>query len=113
MKDCGGAVAEKVAAVLGSWWFLGIQTVAIGVWMTWNAFPGHEHPDPYPFILLNLALSLQAAYAGPLLLQASNRVEARDRKAAEHRGELQELIEREVRGIAIEIAKVRADGLDL
>jgi uncharacterized membrane protein len=71
----GGKFADKIAGGLGSWPFIIGQTVAIGVWMTVNvAVLLHTtHWDPYPFILLNLIFSIQAAYTGPILLISNNR----------------------------------------
>lgn len=75
----GEQLADKVAAVIGSWRFIGIQTCTITFWLLLNV-KGPVRPDPYPFILLNLLLSFQAAYTGPVLLMASNRQSEIDRK---------------------------------
>jgi uncharacterized membrane protein len=71
----GGKVADKVAQGLGSWPFIIGQTIAIAVWMTANVVLVWKSPhwDPYPFILLNLIFSIQAAYTGPILLISNNR----------------------------------------
>ena len=74
--------AEQMASIVGSWRFIGTQTVVIALWIALNSAPRAPHPDRYPFILLNLLLSLQAAYTGPVLLMAANRQEERDRRAA-------------------------------
>ena len=70
----GERAADFVAANIGRWAFVIAQTAIIAVWMWWNA--GTQGFDPYPFILLNLVLSLQAAYTGPVLLISSNRADA-------------------------------------
>ena len=68
---------------MGSWKFLVVQTVIVAVWILGNVYLLF-HFDPYPFILLNLAFSLQAAYAAPLILLAGNRQALKDRATLEH-----------------------------
>jgi uncharacterized membrane protein len=81
----GERLADRVAGALGSWTFLIIQTCAMAVWIAVNIFGLFiAHWDPYPFILLNLMLSLQATYAGPIVLLAGNRQSQRDRLTLEH-----------------------------
>jgi uncharacterized membrane protein len=80
----GGRAADRVAAFMGSWRFIGIQTAIITVWITLNAVALVHHWDPYPFILLNLLFSTQAAYAAPILQLATNRQSEHDRVRAEH-----------------------------
>lgn len=80
MKN-GEKVADLIASVIGSWRFIGIQTFALVFWLLVN-IRGPIKPDPYPFILLNLMLSFQAAYTGPVLLMAANRQSELDRKRA-------------------------------
>ena len=79
----GARVADAVTGFLGSWRFLGIQTVIVAIWIAGNIWLLF-HFDPYPFILLNLAFSTQAAYAAPLILLAGNRAALRDRMTLEH-----------------------------
>jgi len=69
----GERVADGFAALLGSWRFIIIQSVILGIWMTLNVLGWVKHWDPYPFVLLNLTLSFQAAYTGPILLMSQNR----------------------------------------
>jgi len=88
----GQMMAEKVAANIGSWKFLIIQTIFLTIWVFLNASASIYHWDAYPFILLNLFLSLQAAYTGPLLLIASNRQTEVDRQRIEHNLHLTEAI---------------------
>ena len=76
------ALAERIASLVG-WPLIAGQSAVIAGWITWNVLPGLPHFDPYPFILLNLGLSLQAAYTGPVLLIAARRQEERDRELAE------------------------------
>src|SRR5207248_6789548 len=80
----GQLVADKVAATMGSWTFIIIQSVILLFWIILNVTAYVQQWDPYPFILLNLALSFQAAYAAPFIMMSQNRQQDIDRKAAEH-----------------------------
>jgi uncharacterized membrane protein len=80
----GERVADKVAGVIGSWPFLTTQTIIVSVWVVLNIVGLIQRWDPYPFILLNLLFSVQAAYAGPVILLASNRQTQKDRLTLEH-----------------------------
>jgi uncharacterized membrane protein len=79
----GQKVADKFTRTLGSWRFIIIQSVVLIVWIIFNVIAWINHWDPYPFILLNLALSFQAAYAAPIIMMSQNRAEERDRRKAE------------------------------
>jgi CRP/FNR family transcriptional regulator, cyclic AMP receptor protein len=83
----GQRVADKVADTIGSWPFIIIQTCILTIWITLNVIASINHWgwawDVYPFILLNLALSFQAAYSGPVIMMSQNRQAAKDRLAAE------------------------------
>lgn len=76
-----GNFSEKIARFLGTGRYLAWQTILVVVWILLNLFAVTLRWDPYPFILLNLAFSTQAAYAAPLILLAQNRQENRDRVA--------------------------------
>jgi uncharacterized membrane protein len=78
---------------MGSWRFLIIQSVIIAVWVVLNVVGFVNHWDPYPFILLNLCFSLQAAYTGPILLVAGNRQAQLDRLRLEHTAEVEDASE--------------------
>jgi uncharacterized membrane protein len=80
----GARIADKVTGFMGSWNFIIIQTVIVLIWIAGNVFLLTRPFDPYPFILLNLAFSTQAAYAAPLILLAGNRASIRDRMTLEH-----------------------------
>lgn len=82
----GARIADIVTGFLGSWRFIAIQTVIVIIWITGNIMLLF-HFDPFPFILLNLAFSTQAAYAAPLILLAGNRQALRDRLTLEHTAE--------------------------
>ncbi|MEV0295242.1 DUF1003 domain-containing protein [Nocardia sp. NPDC050710] len=75
--------SERVARFLGTGRYLAMQTIVVIVWILINVFVVTLRWDPYPFILLNLAFSTQAAYAAPLILLAQNRQDNRDRVALE------------------------------
>ncbi len=78
----GQRIADTVAATMGSWKFIIIQSVILLAWIVLNITAYIEHWDPYPFILLNLALSFQAAYAAPFIMMSQNRQQDIDRVAA-------------------------------
>jgi uncharacterized membrane protein len=80
----GQKIADTVAATMGSWHFIIIQTVILLVWIALNITAYVQQWDPYPFILLNLALSFQAAYAAPFIMMSQNRQQDIDRKQAEN-----------------------------
>jgi len=75
----GQKVADKVANGMGSWGFIIIQSVFVAVWIGLNFVGWFYHWDVYPFILLNLLFSTQAAYAAPIIMMAQNRQSDRDR----------------------------------
>jgi len=78
----GQRIADKVAATMGSWPFIIIQSTVLAAWIALNILGFVKHWDPYPFILLNLALSFQAAYAAPFIMMSQNRQQAVDRMQA-------------------------------
>jgi len=79
----GQKIADSVAATMGSWRFIIIQSGILTCWIVLNVTAFVERWDPYPFILLNLALSFQAAYAAPFIMMSQNRQQEIDRKAAQ------------------------------
>ena len=78
----GQRIADKVAETMGSWTFIIIQSVILFIWVVLNVVAVIKAWDPYPFILLNLALSFQAAYAAPIIMMSQNRQQDVDRQAA-------------------------------
>ncbi len=68
---------------MGSWTFIVLQSLILFAWIIFNVVAVAHKWDPYPFILLNLALSFQAAYAAPFIMMSQNRQQDIDRKAAE------------------------------
>jgi len=79
----GQRIADTVAATMGSWRFIIIQSTILFLWIVLNVTAYVKQWDPYPFILLNLALSFQAAYAAPFIMMSQNRQQDIDRIAAE------------------------------
>lgn len=79
----GQKLSDSVANGMGSWRFIIIQTIIVFIWMILNSIAWFYHWDVYPFILLNLLFSTQAAYAAPIIMMAQNRQSDRDRTHAE------------------------------
>jgi uncharacterized membrane protein len=75
-------LADKVANGMGSWSFIITQSIIVAIWMILNIIGFVQHWDPYPFILLNLLFSTQAAYAAPIIMMSQNRQNERDRLQA-------------------------------
>ena len=117
--DAFARFAERLARFLGTGRYLAFQTALVFVWIVLNAAAVSLRWDPYPFILLNLAFSTQAAYAAPLILLAQNRQADRDRAETERDRETNarsladtEYLAREI--VAIRIAlEQKADREDL
>ncbi len=97
----GQHIADKVASVVGSWPFIITQSVILVGWMGMNVYLLRHYKDsafdPYPFILLNLVLSFQAAYTGPIVMMSQNRQNEKDRLAAESDFECNKKAEEEIR----------------
>jgi uncharacterized membrane protein len=81
-RSLGDRVADQVAIVVGSWRFIIIQSAMLVAWMTVNVMAWVQAWDPYPFILLNLVLSFQAAYTAPIIMMSQNRQSDLDRGMA-------------------------------
>src|ERR1700680_3099572 len=108
----GERVADKASAGIGSWWFLGIQSVLIVIWIFVNTVEFFTHKwDLYPFILLNLMFSIQAAFTGPVLLLSGNRQAQKDRLRLEHTAEVAESAEKATIQILEEIERNTEDTL--
>ena len=80
----GERLADRIAAGIGSWRFLIVQSILVSAWVIANIWLLRRPFDPYPLILLNLLFSVQAAYTGPVLLLAGNRQSQKDRLTLEH-----------------------------
>jgi len=118
--DAFGRLSEGVARFFGTARYLAIQTVLVVAWIAANGVLGHSDGfDPFPFILLNLVFSTQAAYAAPLILLAQNRQAERDRAEVERDREAvarqlahTDFLARELAGIRIAL-EAKADREDL
>ncbi len=102
-----GRVSERNARFLGTGRYLAIQTILVIVWVLLNIGAFAWQWDPYPFILLNLAFSTQAAYAAPLILLAQNRQENRDRVSLEEDRRRAEQTKADTEYLARELASLR------
>ena len=107
----GEHIADQVAAVMGSWRFIIVQSCFLAVWVILNVVAVIKHWDPYPFILLNLMLSFQAAYAAPIIMMSQNRQAAIDRQEAKHDYEVNMKAELEIELLHDKIALLRSEEL--
>src|ERR1700760_4495268 len=105
--DAFGRFSEGLARFLGTGKYLAGQTVFVIFWITLNVVAGVHHWDTYPFILLNLAFSTQAAYAAPLILLAQNRQDERDRAIIDRDREVAARTQADTEYLARELAAVR------
>jgi uncharacterized membrane protein len=105
--DAFGRMSEAIARFLGTGRFLVGQTLLVIGWIVLNTIGLINHWDPYPFILLNLAFSTQAAYAAPLILLAQNRQDDRDRANIERDREVAARTQADTEFLARELASVR------
>jgi len=103
----GQRVADMVASGMGSWRFIIFQSAILIVWIILNITAYVQRWDPYPFILLNLALSFQAAYAAPFIMMSQNRQQEIDRQAAEHDYQVNIKAELEIELLHEKIDKLR------
>jgi uncharacterized membrane protein len=111
--DAFGRFSEGLARFLGTGKYLFGQTLFVIVWIIFNVIAGVRHWDPYPFILLNLAFSTQAAYAAPLILLAQNRQDERDRAIIERDRQVAARTQADTEYLARELAAVRLALSDL
>jgi uncharacterized membrane protein len=105
--DWFARLSERIARFLGTGRFLAVQTVLVAVWIGLNLVAWSGRWDPYPFILLNLAFSTQAAYAAPLILLAQNRQDDRDRVSLEEDRARAERTKADTEYLARELAALR------
>jgi uncharacterized membrane protein len=105
--DAFGRMSERLARFLGTGRYLVGQSAFVVVWIIFNTVGLVRHWDPYPFILLNLAFSTQAAYAAPLILLAQNRQDDRDRASIERDRDVASRTQEDAEFLARELAAVR------
>lgn len=105
----GDRISDQVAATMGSWPFIIIQSVILLLWVMLNVMGVMQHWDPYPFILLNLMLSFQAAYAAPIIMMSQNRQASIDRQNAQHDYDVDMKAELEIERLYDKMDLLRAD----
>lgn len=108
----GGRIADAVAKGMGSWRFIIMQTIMVVLWMGLNVIGFMYHWDVYPFILLNLLFSTQAAYAAPIIMMSQNRQNERDRLHAEADYKTNKDAKREIESLAIQLKSIEVEKLD-
>jgi len=108
----GQRVADGVANYMGSWPFIILQTVLVALWMILNIVAYIQHWDPYPFILLNLLFSTQAAYAAPIIMMAQNRQSERDRRQALEDFETNLKAKKEIESLQLSLTRIENEKLD-
>ncbi len=108
----GNRLADSVASGMGSWRFIIIQTILVVVWMALNIVGVINHWDPYPFILLNLLFSTQAAYAAPIIMMSQNRQSDRDRTQALADYQTNIEAKQEIEALAKQLNKLEVEKLD-
>jgi uncharacterized membrane protein len=108
----GSHLADSVAKGMGSWTFIIIQTILVVLWMGLNLVGYIYHWDVYPFILLNLVFSTQAAYAAPIIMISKNRKNDRDRIQAQADYQTNIDAKLEIEALAIKLKSLEVDKLD-
>ena len=108
----GERLADSVASGMGSWRFIIIQTIIVALWMALNVVAIVYHWDPYPYILLNLLFSTQAAYAAPIIMMAQNRQSDRDRVKADEDFKTNVESKKDIEDLQIRLNKIDVDKLD-
>lgn len=110
--EFGSKLADGVAKGMGSWKFIIIQTVLVVLWMALNLVAFLQHWDPYPFILLNLLFSTQAAYAAPIIMMSQNRQNERDRMQAQADYQTNLDAKLEIEALTLKLNSIEVDKLD-
>ena len=108
----GQRLADSVATGMGSWRFIIIQTIIVAVWMVLNVVGFVYHWDVYPYILLNLLFSTQAAYAAPIIMMAQNRQNQRDRAQADEDFRTNVEAKKEIEELQLRLNNIEIDKLD-
>ena len=108
----GQRLADKVANGMGSWSFIIIQSILVILWMGLNVLGFVNHWDVYPFILLNLLFSTQAAYAAPIIMMAQNRQNERDRIQAKADYQTNIDAKKEIEALQITLDAIEVKKLD-
>jgi uncharacterized membrane protein len=111
-SSIGQRLADSVANGMGSWKFIIIQTILVALWMSLNMLAFVHHWDVYPFILLNLLFSTQAAYAAPIIMMSQNRQNERDRAQAHEDYQTNLDAKLEIESIQRQISSLEIEKLD-
>lgn len=112
MLSFGQKLADKVASTIGSWNFIIIQTILVAAWVILNLIGYNHHWDPYPFILLSVLFSAQAAYAAPVIMMSQNRQSERDRIQANADYETNVSAKKEIENLQIHLSTIEMEKLD-
>ncbi|MBS1512298.1 MAG: DUF1003 domain-containing protein [Bacteroidetes bacterium] len=108
----GDRIADAVANGMGSWNFIIWQSIFVAIWMILNVVGFVRHWDAYPFILLNLIFSTQAAYAAPIIMMAQNRQSDRDRLQAQNDYDTNIKAKQEIEALQTQLSKIENDKLE-
>jgi uncharacterized membrane protein len=108
----GERLSDTITKVMGSWHFIIWQTLIVLIWMILNIIGFVHHWDVYPFVLLNLIFSTQAAYAAPIIMMSQNRQNQRDREQALHDYQVNIAAKKEIEDIQRQLSKIEVDKLD-
>jgi len=108
----GSRLADSVAKGMGSWKFIIFQTILVILWMGLNVVGFFYHWDVYPFILLNLLFSTQAAYAAPIIMMSQNRQSERDRMQAQADYQTNIDAKQEIEALTIMLNRLEVEKLD-
>lgn len=102
----GQHLADTITQFMGSWKFIILQSLLIIIWMIMNVVAFVHHWDPYPWILLNLIFSIQAAYSAPLIMMSQNRQDIKDRIRSENDYRVDVKAEEEIREVQMKLNSV-------
>jgi len=108
----GDRLADSVANGMGSWKFIILQSIFVVIWMTLNVVGLINHWDTYPFILLNLIFSTQAAYAAPIIMMSQNRQNQRDRVQAQEDYQTNIDAKKEIEALQLQLSNLEIQKLD-
>lgn len=111
-RTVGQKMADSIANGMGSWGFIITQTIFVIIWMILNLIAFTHHWDPFPFILLNLVFSTQAAYAAPIIMMSQNRASQRDREQAQNDYETNLAAKEEIEQLMSRLDSIEVDKLD-
>ena len=112
MLTFGQKFADKVASEMGSWTFIIYQSIIVMAWIVVNLIGYRYHWDPYPFILLSVIFSAQAAYAGPIIMMSQNRQSERDRIQATADYETNISAKKEIENLQSQLSSIEMEKLD-